>query len=338
MISDVSELAAADPQVAAGIVRSQAKAVDGQPIRSEPCERVRGYMKVFISWSGTRSRGVAEALSSFLTRVIQSIDPFISTAMDAGVKWNEVVAKNLDENGIGILCVTPGNVDKPWLNFEAGALSRHLDESARVIPYLLDFGTPGNLTPPLNQFNAVTADQGGTFKLVETLNKLDTKPQASDALKETFDAFWTSFAKKLDQIRKSSPQPPARRSDTEKLDELLSIGHQLLRTRILDEDTLNSWKSPFRPIYQQRRRSSGNEVDSEWKLKLNDALRSPLERKILEATLLGADTEAIARLLDVPAREVTRVQTKILHLSRDIQTALTESPDGPADGVSAEIS
>lgn len=285
-------------------------------------------MKVFISWSGTRSRDVAEALSTFLTRVIQSVDPFISTAMDAGVKWNEVVAKNLDENGIGILCVTPGNVDKPWLNFEAGALSRHLDESARVIPYLLDFGTPGNLTPPLNQFNAVTADRAGTYKLVETLNRLDTKPQAPDALKETFDLFWTRFAKQLDQIRTSSPQPPARRSDTEKLDELLSIGHQLLRTRILDENTLSAWW-PIRPTLKPRGLLFGNEIP-ELILKLDGLLQSPLEKKILEVTLLGADAEAIARLLDITVREVTMVQAKILHLAQDVRAPSKETSEGPS--------
>lgn len=186
-------------------------------------------VKVFISWSGRRSQGVAEALGKFLKKVIQSVEPFISTAMDAGVKWNEVVAKNLDEHGIGILCVTPGNVERPWLNFEAGALSRHLDDSGRVIPYLLDFGSAGNLNPPLSQFNAVTADKQGTFKLVQTLNGLDSRPQATEDLEETFEAFWPSFAAKLEEIRTSSEQPPARRSDGEKLDELLAISHQLLR-------------------------------------------------------------------------------------------------------------
>lgn len=187
-------------------------------------------MKVFVSWSGQRSQAVAEALSAFLTKIIQSVEPFISTAMDAGVRWNEVIAQNLDEHGIGILCVTPGNVRQPWLNYEAGALSLHLDDPGRrVVPYLLDFGSAGDLDPPLSQFNAVTADRAGTWKLVQTLNRLDKKPQSSENLSETFEAFWPKFEIELEQIRASSTRPPVRRSDSEKLDELLAIGNQLLR-------------------------------------------------------------------------------------------------------------
>lgn len=197
-------------------------------------------MKVFVSWSGRRSQLVAEALTRLLTKVIQSVEPFISTALDAGVKWNEVIAQNLDEHGIGILCVTPGNVGQPWLNYEAGALSRHLDDPGhRVVPYLLDFGSAGDLKPPLSQFNAVTADRAGTWKLIQTLNRLDQKPQPPDNLAETFEAFWPKFETELEQIRISSTQPPARRSDSDKLDELLAIGNQLLRRG--DTPDYNAW-------------------------------------------------------------------------------------------------
>lgn len=205
-------------------------------------------MKVFVSWSGRRSQLVAEALTRLLTKVIQSVEPFISTSMDAGVKWNQVIAQNLDEHGIGILCVTPGNVGQPWLNYEAGALSRHLDDPGhRVVPYLLDFGSAGDLKPPLSQFNAVTADRAGTWKLIQTLNRLDQKPQPQDNLAETFEAFWPRFETELEQIRISSAQPPARRSDSDKLDELLAIGNQLLRRG--DTPDYNAWyRSTTAPV------------------------------------------------------------------------------------------
>lgn len=205
-------------------------------------------MKVFVSWSGQRSQAVAEALSTFLTKVIQSVEPFISTAIDAGVRWNEVIAQNLDEHGIGILCVTPGNVRQPWLNYEAGALSLHLDDPGhRVVPYLLDFGSAGDLDPPLSQFNAVTADRAGTWKLVKTLNGLDHRPQPSENLSETFEAFWPKFEIELEQIKASSAQPPARRTDSQKLDELLAIGNQLLRRG--DTPDYNAWyRSASAPV------------------------------------------------------------------------------------------
>lgn len=36
-------------------------------------------MKVFISWSGDRSRAIAEELRYWLPTIVQSLEPFIST-------------------------------------------------------------------------------------------------------------------------------------------------------------------------------------------------------------------------------------------------------------------
>jgi hypothetical protein len=125
--------------------------------------------KVFISWSGRRSHEVAEALAEWLKKVIQSADPWVSSDMERGVKWLAEIGKSLDVHSIGILCVTPGNVGATWLNFEAGALSKQIGDDVRVIPYLLDFRSVGELQPPLGQFNASLADEQGTFDLVKTL-------------------------------------------------------------------------------------------------------------------------------------------------------------------------
>ncbi|MDQ6910973.1 MAG: toll/interleukin-1 receptor domain-containing protein [Actinomycetota bacterium] len=138
-------------------------------------------MKVFISWSGRRSHEVAEALSGWLKKVIQSAEPWTSSEMERGVKWLAEISKSLDAHSIGILCVTPGNMKAPWLNFEAGALSKQIGDEVRVIPYLLDFRSPNELQPPLGQFNASLADEQGTFDLVETLNLHSETPLSPDA-------------------------------------------------------------------------------------------------------------------------------------------------------------
>jgi len=186
-------------------------------------------VKVFISWSGGRSKGIASALHSWLPQVIQSVEPFMSATMDAGVKWNEVVNQNLDENDIGILCVTPENVERPWLNYEAGALSRSLNDRSRVIPYLLDFDAEGDCPAPLNQFNAALADQTGTWKVVSTLDGLSTHSRGVE-LKTVFDDYWwPKLRSELDDVRATDSQPPAHRPDSDKIDELLQNTRQLLR-------------------------------------------------------------------------------------------------------------
>jgi len=54
-------------------------------------------MKVFISWSGDRSRAMAEALQEWLRLVIQAVEPWISTEMRKGVKWNPEMSTKLED-------------------------------------------------------------------------------------------------------------------------------------------------------------------------------------------------------------------------------------------------
>ena len=45
-------------------------------------------MKVFISWSGDRSKYIAETLQEWLRRVLQATEPWISTQIDKGLVWD----------------------------------------------------------------------------------------------------------------------------------------------------------------------------------------------------------------------------------------------------------
>jgi TIR domain len=82
-------------------------------------------MKVFISWSGSKSQAVALALRGWLRGVINSLEPFVSaTDIDAGTRWQSEIASQLDVSNFGIVCVTKENQAAPWLNFEAGALAK----------------------------------------------------------------------------------------------------------------------------------------------------------------------------------------------------------------------
>ena len=53
-------------------------------------------MDVFISWSGDRSKYVAECLKTWLKRVIQMVSPWVSSEnILAGARWNAEVTKHL---------------------------------------------------------------------------------------------------------------------------------------------------------------------------------------------------------------------------------------------------
>ncbi|MCL2483300.1 MAG: toll/interleukin-1 receptor domain-containing protein [Propionibacteriaceae bacterium] len=95
-------------------------------------------MKVFISWSGPLSKKVAQVLKDWIPSVIQAIEPFLSSEdIEKGNRWNTDIARELQESTFGIICVTLENLSAEWLNFEAGALSKTI-ENTHVAPFLLD--------------------------------------------------------------------------------------------------------------------------------------------------------------------------------------------------------
>ncbi len=75
-------------------------------------------MKVFLSWSGTRSHKVALVFRDWLPSVIQQIVPYVSSEdIDKGARWSTDIAKELSDSTFGIVCVTRDNLSAPWLTF-----------------------------------------------------------------------------------------------------------------------------------------------------------------------------------------------------------------------------
>jgi hypothetical protein len=110
-------------------------------------------MKVFISWSGERSKSLAHAFHEWLPLVLHYVEPWLSEAdIDAGERWAQSVATELAASNFGIICVTSENITSPWVLFEAGALTKSL-ETSRVIPVLLDLEF-SDVSGPLAQFQA----------------------------------------------------------------------------------------------------------------------------------------------------------------------------------------
>ena len=65
------------------------------------------------------------------------LNPWLSSAdIDKGSRWATDVAAKLETSKIGIICVTPGNLHSDWILFEAGALSKTL-QNTFVWPLLL---------------------------------------------------------------------------------------------------------------------------------------------------------------------------------------------------------
>jgi hypothetical protein len=172
---------------------------------------------------------VALALRDWIPSVLQSIEPWMSDQdIDAGTRWFESISLELDKAQAGIICLTPSNVGRVWLNFEAGAIAKRVSESF-ACPYLFRLEKT-QLTGPLSLFQAVKADKEGTVKLVRTLNSATQRPLEERRLDEAVDAWWSKLEKRLEAIPEGEAPPPAR-GLPDMVEEILLIVRELGRER-----------------------------------------------------------------------------------------------------------
>ncbi|HDR2653426.1 TPA: toll/interleukin-1 receptor domain-containing protein [Enterobacter asburiae] len=200
-------------------------------------------MKVFISWSGQRSRAVAEIFSDWLKCVIQASQPWISTRdIDRGAIWFSEINDKLKDVSVGVVFLTQENKNKPWILFETGALAKGLTTN-RVCTFLIDLN-PEDLQDPLAQFNHTTPNTNSVWELTRTINAcLAEKALDERILKQVFDTYWPQFSQSFDNALNDFPPnevvPP--RSEQDILNEILNNTRALTqRVRILETHTLKT--------------------------------------------------------------------------------------------------
>ncbi|MFB7401020.1 toll/interleukin-1 receptor domain-containing protein [Streptomyces rubiginosohelvolus] len=202
-------------------------------------------MKVFLSWSGDRSKAMAEFLRIWLPDVIQAVNPWISSRnISQGSRPLANIADELASSNFGIVCVTPENRGSEWINFEAGALSKTLEDSV-VVPLLLGIDK-AQVTGPLAQFQmTVSTVKDEVYKLVSDMNdKLGEAALAGDRLERSFEQNWPSFSEEFEKISLSTnPQEPKveeGRSDSDLLEEVLLLARRQERRLVDVESSVQS--------------------------------------------------------------------------------------------------
>ena len=165
-------------------------------------------MELFLSWSGKRSKAVAEALKPWLSQVIQAVEPWISSDIDKGARWSQKIADRLERSKVGIICLTQDNLSSPWILFEAGALSKTKD--AYVCTFLLDL-SPEDVAQPLSQFQLTTPDKEDCRKLIGTINEAVRKAGERDLLDQVFNGVFETCWPKLEAVLTNLPPatPPS---------------------------------------------------------------------------------------------------------------------------------
>src|SRR5260221_7355933 len=145
-------------------------------------------MKIFISWSGEKSRIFAENLKPWLEQVLPGTDVWLSSEdIDKGTIWFTEILNELEKCHCGVICVTEENHLAPWIHFEAGGMIKGLGKS-KVATILLDIDY-GQLKQPLNQFNGLRPNRVGAYHLVKSFNKASDHPIKDYVLERTFEKF-----------------------------------------------------------------------------------------------------------------------------------------------------
>jgi len=198
-------------------------------------------MKVFISWSGEKSKAVATKLHEMLPDIINYVETWLSSEdIDAGARWNKKIAKELSETKFGIICLTKSNPEAPWLVFEAGALAKTIDDNTFVCPYLIDMEPSDIPKGPLTQFQWKKANEDGTLELIETINKaLGEDSLPDDRLKRTFNKFWTDLNDILQDLPDEADTEEEKRPQEEMIEEILDVVRSMSR-RSTKQDIISS--------------------------------------------------------------------------------------------------
>jgi len=131
-------------------------------------------MKVFIHWSGDRSKQLAEAIHWWLPNVLQFVKPYFGPAdIEKGARWANDISKELEQSKIGIIAMTEENLASPWIMFEAGAISKVVGE-ARVCPIVFGIDKT-DLVGPLAMFQAIEFNRTEVRQLLTTINNAAAK-------------------------------------------------------------------------------------------------------------------------------------------------------------------
>ncbi len=197
-------------------------------------------MRLFISWSGKKSKNVGEIFCDLLPQVINHIVPWFSPqSIEAGSIWDNAINEGL-QTDFGLVVLTEENKEKPWILFESGALSKGLDNT-RVFTFLVDIAPNDLLNNPLTKFNHTENNKESIFKLITTINKNLGELKLKDImLEKTFTRIYPELESKINDVLKSKKtvfsKPP---STDEKVNEVLTTVRDIARRLIEVENNIN---------------------------------------------------------------------------------------------------
>ena len=176
-------------------------------------------MKVFISWSGDRSKAVAFELQQWLQEVIQAAEPWMSTDIAKGRKWLDELNAQLSTSRVAILCLTRSALSSPWMHYEAGAIAK--TEDALVCNLLIDIDAE-KVTYPLAQFQATRTTKEDMRRLLHSINQAvgrsGDRMLTENLLDRIFERSWDRFSESISAILEAPDSLEIEANSTDELE------------------------------------------------------------------------------------------------------------------------
>lgn len=280
--------------------------------------------QVFISWSGDRAKAIALVWKSLIEELFDVVDAFVSDSdISPGERGLNAIKEQLDGTSVGIPIVTRDNVNAPWINFESGALSKQVPNAlVMVMPCLVDYSDPSELTGPLTQFQSKLLTKRGVEAILETIaraNSIDWQRK-----KPGFEARWPHYEAQFDTHRAPSREvEAARRSDADMLAEIVNNTREV--RNLIENNPAQAVTSESKVMRQFRRMREAN--DEAWLF---------IEKHLAASALVDVYMDQNANLRMALTQETFRlegVEDFILRMSRKYDLIVMASgvlPVGPS--------
>lgn len=167
-------------------------------------------MKIFLSWSGNRSKEIALLLKKFLEGLFRNdVNVWMShESITYGSMSIQEIHTALINSDKCIALITEDNISSPWIMYEAGTImgqnsANTVKANNRdiIIPILFDdisdLKFVGN---PLNQFQRLQYNRKTMLRLVKQFNGATRSFTEDDILEKQFSLNWSALNKEIKAI------------------------------------------------------------------------------------------------------------------------------------------
>lgn len=151
---------------------------------------------IFISWSGEKSQKIAIAFQRWIDKYFNFNIWLSCKEIVLGKAWDPQIQEALKKADVGVFFITKENVFAPWINFEAGGISKG-DPEKNVCIVKIDINDIPKESP-LFHYQSCMFNKEGIFNLLNKVLRNDSLPD--DSFKILFENYWGELYKEYLKI------------------------------------------------------------------------------------------------------------------------------------------